>query len=108
MSKSKSSSLVAAALLASSGPAASQDAGDSMQKARLAEACGIELSLSVAGCRCLTDRAMVDLNDLQRDYLLATAIAPSAADRMRDRVSQDDVRVLAKFLVTAEQECSAE
>ncbi len=108
MSKIKSGSLLAAVLWSASGPAAAQDAGDTMQKTRLAEACGIELSLSEAGCRCLADSAIIDLNDLQRDYLLATVIAPRAAERMREKVSQEDIQVLARFLAAAEQECSAE
>lgn len=108
MGKRKISFLGAAILLAVSGPAIAQGAGEAAQKTRLAEACGIELSLSGAGCRCLAERAIIDLNDFQRDYLLATAIAPRAAERMRERVSQADILVLAKFLAATEQACSAE
>jgi hypothetical protein len=106
MSKGKER-LVAAVLLAASSPAAAQQADDTAQKTRLAQACAIEMNLSEAGCRCLSDRAMTDLNELQRDYLLASAIAPRAADRIGRSISQVDIQVLARFLVTAGQECSA-
>lgn len=108
MTRTKSGALVAAVLLAAIGPAVAQGSGDAMQNTRLAEACGIEMSLSEAGCRCLADRAMSNLTDLQRDYLLATVIAPGTAQRMRDKISQDDMQTLAKFLASAEQECAAE
>ena len=100
--------LVAAILLAASGPAGAQRPDDAIQRTRLAEACGIELKLSAAGCRCLADRAVADLSHLQRDYLLATAVAPRAADRLRASISQQDIQVLARFLSTAQQECSGE
>ena len=108
MDKRPSSLSVAAILLAALGPAAAQGTDDAIQRTRLAEACGIELKLSEAGCRCLAESAIVDLNDLQREYLLATAVAPRAAERMRAKVSQDDIQVLARFLAAAQQECSAE
>ncbi|MDQ3559474.1 MAG: hypothetical protein M3453_09880 [Pseudomonadota bacterium] len=101
-------SLLQAILLAASGPAFAQGADEAIQRTRLAEACGIELKLSEAGCRCLADRAVADLNNLQRDYLLATAVAPRAAERMRASISQQDIHVLATFLAAAEQECSAQ
>ena len=108
MSIVKLGPLAAAALLAASHSAAAQSLEQSMQKAHLAQACGMELKLSDAGCRCLTDRAMADLNDFQREYLIATAIAPSAAGRMRNKVSQEDIQILAKFLATAEKDCSTQ
>ena len=108
MSKARWTPFAAAvsALLAVGGSSAAQTIEQAREKARLTEACGVELKLSDAGCSCLGDRAMSDLTDIQREYLLATAIAPSAAGRMRDKVSPDDIQVLAKFLATAEQECS--
>ena len=108
MSRTNIVFLVAAILLAASGPAPAQPTDDAIQRTRLAEACGIQLKLSVAGCRCLADRAVADLSDLQRDYLLATAVAPRAAERIRASISQQDIQVLARFLAAAAQECSAE
>jgi hypothetical protein len=108
MSKLRSTFILAAALLAVVQPAMAQRVDDAVQKARLAEACGIETKLSPAGCRCLADRAVFDLSDPQRDYLLASAIAPRAAERLRAGISQQDIEVLAKFLSTAQQACSAE
>ncbi len=102
----KSSFLVAAMLLATPQISVAQDGDDATPRIRLAQACGIELNLSEAGCRCLAERAMTDLNNLQRDYLLATAIAPRAADSIGRSISPDDIQVLARFLVAAEQECS--
>ena len=99
--------LLLALVWAPSNPAVAQTMEASIQKARIAEACGVELKLSEAGCGCVSDRAMSDLSDVQREYLLATAVAPSAAARMRGRVSNDDIQVLAKFLATAAQECSS-
>ena len=107
MSHKHRSLVFAAALTWLSTPAVSQGLDDASQRARLAQACGNELSISEAGCVCLAGRAMDELSELQRDYLLATAIAPSAAERMRKDVSQDDIRVLATFLATAERECEA-
>ena len=95
-------------LLISTGSAFGQDSVKTVQTTRIAEACGVEMKLSAAGCRCLADRALTDLSDLQREYLLATAISPSAAERMRGQVSQDDIQILAKFLASAGQECSAD
>jgi hypothetical protein len=99
---------LAAAILAVSAPPPAQAVEESMQRIRLAEACGKEMTLSAAGCQCLTDRAIAELNDVQRDYLLATSVAPSAAERMRDQVSQADIQILGKFLAAAAQECSGE
>jgi hypothetical protein len=107
MCTTRTSFQVAAVLLFVCGPALAQESGQTQASIRIAEACGIEMKLSVAGCRCLADRAAVNLTDLQREYLLATAIAPGAAARMRDEISQDDIHTLAKFLASAEEECSA-
>jgi hypothetical protein len=95
-------------LLLTIGSALGQESRETMQKTRIAEACRVEMKLSVAGCNCLADRALADLNDVQREYLLATAISPSAAERMREQVSQDDIQILARFLGSAGQECSAD
>jgi len=104
----RTSCLLATMLLLTTGSALGQDSGETVQTTRIAEACVVEMRLSAAGCRCLSDRALTDLSDLQREYLLATAISPSAAERMRAQVSQDDIQILAKFLASAGQECSAE
>jgi hypothetical protein len=103
----RTSSLFATVVLCVCGSALAQESSQTQLTVRLAEACGKEVKMSLAGCRCLADRAAVDLTDLQREYLLATANAPSAAARMRDKISGDDIQTLAKFLASAEEECSA-
>jgi hypothetical protein len=108
MTRKRTSAVGGAMMLAVAGPAVAQGSPDTMQNTRLAEACGIEMRLSEAGCRCVADRAMGNLTDLQRDYLLATVIAPGAAHRMRAKISHDDMQTLARFLASAEQECAAE
>jgi len=109
MQKFLGCTLVAATLLTFAGSMASaQDLDKTRETARIVEACGIELKLSAAGCRCLADAAIKDLSDFQREYLVATTIAPSAAERMRASVSQDDMQILARFLASTAQKCSVE
>ena len=99
--------LAAALLLSAAAPAAAQVPDPLMQqKANLAEACGTQLTLSPAACVCLAERAMGDLTALQRDYLLASAVAPRAAERIGMDITQADIQTLARFLDTTAEACA--
>ena len=91
-------------------PALAQDAGfgsPERQQNMIAGICQTQLTIGEAGCFCLAERAMAELSDPQRDYLILTVVQPPAAERSPMARSQDDLRVIAGFIETARQECAA-
>jgi len=99
--------LAGALLLSAAAPAAAQLPDPlAQQKANLTEACGTQLTLSPAACACLAERAMGELTALQRDYLLASAVAPRAADRIGRDITRADIQTLARFLDTTSVACA--
>jgi len=126
MVKTKNGVFIAAVLMSLSAPAWAQTSktpetqgavqtaataqaapdADRLERARLAGACLGQLGLSEAGCVCFTERAVAELSNLQRDYLLATAIAPRAAERIGRDVKPADLQSLAKFIDAVGQVCA--
>ena len=100
--------LATSLLLSAAMPAAAQVPDPLVQqRTNLAQACSTQLTLSQPACVCLAERARGELTGLQRDSLLASAVAPRAAERIGKDISQDDIRTLARFLDTAAVACSA-
>ena len=72
--------------------------------------CGVQMKgMTPAACTCLAEKALTALSDPQRDYLIASVVAPPVSDRMlKDgRVGQEDQKTLFAFLNTTSTECTA-
>lgn len=70
--------------------------------------CGVQMKdMSPDACRCLADQSMTRLSDVQRDYLIATAVSPPVADRMVEdgTVGQMDQQLIFTFLNDAMRQC---
>ncbi len=52
------------------------------QQAMIAGICQTQLAIGEAGCRCLAERAMGELSDPQREYLIMTVVQPPVAERL--------------------------
>ncbi|MEN3793341.1 hypothetical protein [Fulvimarina sp. MAC3] len=72
--------------------------------------CGIQMKdMSKPACGCLAEASIDGLSDPQRDYLIASVIAPPVSDRMISdgRVSEADQKDIFSFLQTTSQSCKA-
>ncbi|MCK5931720.1 MAG: hypothetical protein KAG89_06070 [Fulvimarina manganoxydans] len=72
--------------------------------------CGVQMKdMTKADCACLAESAMDALSDPQRDYLIASVVAPPVADRMlKDgRVGESDQVTIFTFLNTQSDQCRA-
>ena len=72
--------------------------------------CGVQMKdMTKANCTCLAESAMEALSDPQRDYLIASVVAPPVADRMlKDgRVGESDQVTIFTFLNTQSEQCQA-
>jgi hypothetical protein len=76
------------------------------QKNIIAGICGTQIPLSPQGCLCFAERAMTELNDPQRAYLILTVIQPPAAERSEIARSQEDLRTIALFIDAAQKGCA--
>ena len=77
------------------------------QKNIIAGICSTQIPLSPAGCVCFAERALTELDDPQRAYLILTVIQPPAAERMEIAHSQADLRTIALFIDAAQKGCAA-
>ena len=77
------------------------------QKNIIAGICGTQIPLSPEGCVCFAERALIELDDPQRAYLILTVIQPPAAERMEIAHSQADLRTIALFIDAAQKGCAA-
>lgn len=71
--------------------------------------CGIQMKeMSKEGCHCLAEQTLTGLSDPQRDYLIATVVAPPVADRMLadGRVGQPDQKVIFDFISATADSCA--
>lgn len=78
------------------------------QTEMIAGLCGVQMkAMTPAACKCLASEAMTELSDPQRDYLIASVVAPPVADRMlKDRrVGDSDQKVIFTFLNTTSDAC---
>lgn len=77
----------------------------------IAGLCGVQMKeMTPAACTCLATEAMSELSDPQRDYLIASVVAPPVADRMlKDRrVGDSDQTTIFAFLNTTSDKCAAD
>ena len=59
-------------------------------------------------CKCLAEQTLTGLSDPQRDYMIATVVAPPVADRMLadHRVAQVDQQAIFAFLNKTADACA--
>lgn len=70
--------------------------------------CGIQMKeMSKEACHCLAEQTLTGLSDPQRDYLIATVVAPPVADRMLadGRVGQPDQTAIFDFISKSADSC---
>ncbi|WP_040488901.1 hypothetical protein [Fulvimarina pelagi] len=102
------------------GEAPSNQVGEKFELPRYSEGnqielitglCGIQLKeMSQPACGCLAEASLDNLSDPQRDYLIASVIAPPVSDRMLGdgRVTESDQAEIFGFLQTYSETCKAE
>jgi hypothetical protein len=73
----------------------------------IAGICGTQIPLNPQGCTCFAERAMTELDDPQRAYLILTVIQPPAAERLEIAHSLEDLRTIALFIDAAQKSCAA-
>ena len=84
---------------------------DDNQVEMIAGLCGVQMKqMSPAACTCLGEAAMEDLSAPQRDYLIASVVAPPVAERMLGdgRVGDPDQKEIFAFLQSSSESCAAE
>lgn len=99
-----------ALLLLSAAPASAVEnafGSPEQQRTMIAGICQTQLSIGEAGCRCLAERAIGELSDPQREYLIMTVVQPPVAERLPMARSQADLGVIATFIDSAREECPA-
>jgi hypothetical protein len=64
-------------------------------------------NLGVPACQCLAERAMRELDEARRSYLVLSVVDPVAAERNPMAKSQPDQQAIASFLAAAAESCSA-
>ncbi|MBO0661454.1 hypothetical protein LQ948_02595 [Jiella sp. MQZ9-1] len=77
----------------------------------IADLCGIQIrDMSPAACACLGKEAMTKLTPPQRDYLIASVVAPPTADQLikKGKVHKDDQKAIFAFLNAASASCKAD
>ena len=81
---------------------------DENQVQMIAELCGIQIKgATPEACTCLGQQAIEQLTAPQRDYLIATVVAPPTADKLfkRGTVSKDDQMTIITFLNATSDAC---
>ena len=84
--------------------------GNDNQVEMITGICGVQMKgMSTASCTCLAEKALTTLSDPQRDYLIASVVAPPVSDRMlKDgRVGDADQKLIFAFLNKTSTECTA-
>lgn len=76
------------------------------QRDQIAGICTTQLAIGEGGCACLAGRAMVELDDPQREYLIMSVVQPPVAERLAVARSQADMVAIFTFLDAARQECA--
>jgi hypothetical protein len=90
------------------GPASAQDpsfGSPEEQRNLIAGICTTQLPIGDAGCACLADRALVELDDAQRSYLIFSVVQPPVAERSPIARSQDQLAAIFRFLESASEAC---
>ena len=81
------------------------------QVAIITDICGIQIrNMNRAACTCLADQAMEKLSGPQRDYLIASVVAPPTADQLlrKGNVTKDDQMTIFTFIDTTSETCKTE
>ena len=102
--------LAACALLALAAPASAQDMGlgtPSDQKNLIAGICATQLAdLGATGCTCLAERALNELDEPQRAYLILSVVQPPAAERLPIASQQEELAKIFTFLGDSHTACA--
>lgn len=80
------------------------------QTAIITDLCGIQIrDMTPAACSCLAGQAMEQLSSPQRDYLIASVVAPPTADQLlrRGTVTIEDQRTIFAFLDATSNACKS-
>ena len=77
------------------------------QQNLIAGICSTQLDIGPAGCVCLAERSMAELDEGQRGYLILSAVQPPAADRLPIARDQAQLAFIFQFLERASGECRA-
>jgi hypothetical protein len=88
--------------------ASAQDAGfgsPEEQRNLIAGICTTQLDIGAAGCACLAERSLVELDEAQRSYLILSVVQPPVAERLPIARSQDQLAMIFRFLESARDEC---
>jgi hypothetical protein len=75
------------------------------QKNLIAGLCTTQLDLDAAGCSCVAERSLTELNDDQRAYLVLSVVQPEAAEKMPIAKSKDELAAIFNFLGAAHTAC---
>ena len=77
------------------------------QKNLIAGICATQLSdLGAAGCTCLADRSLTELDDPQRAYLILSVVQPPAAERLPIASQKEELAKIFTFLGAAHTACA--
>jgi hypothetical protein len=77
------------------------------QKNLIAGLCTTQLDLDAAGCTCVAERSLTELNDDQRAYLVLSVVQPQAAEKMPIAKSQEELTAIFNFLGAAHESCKS-
>ena len=100
----------ACALLALAVPAGAQDMGlgtPADQKNLIAGVCATQLAdLGATGCACLAERALNELDEPQRAYLILSVVQPPAAERLPIASQKEELAKIFTFLGDSHTACA--
>ena len=75
------------------------------QRNLIAGVCGTQLNIGPEACTCLADRAMTELDEPQRSYLILSAVQPATAETLPIAGLPDQLALIFGFLEKAGVEC---
>ena len=75
------------------------------QRNLIAGICGTQLNIGPEPCACLADRAMTELDEPQRTYLILSAVQPATAETLPIAGLPDQLALIFGFLEKAGAEC---
>ena len=106
----RTTSKTLAALLMLAGQANAQEIGlgsPEDQRNLIAGICATQLKdLAAAGCTCLADRSLTELDDPQRAYLILSVVQPPAAERLPIAREKEQLAAIFTFLEAAHAACA--
>jgi hypothetical protein len=77
------------------------------QRTVIAGLCTTQLDLDAAGCTCVAERSLTELNDDQRAYLVLSVVQPQAAEKMPIAQSKEELAAIFNFLGAAHDGCKS-